>query len=307
MTRNARRRHTTGAGLFFGRNGLRTQALLVSAAGCVLAAAASAQSQECEGLAEGDKALCRLMVACAAIDDVDRREECFRVAANTVRDESLAPKPTQATPSADTVMAPRTEKRSTAEQAPRLQEAFPDPSAQPSAGAARGQQEVREGVAPRASPPAPVAQIQEAATVEDREKPRWRERIASIWRRDGGDEPRRQDDLGGRDESAIVVKQGQRTTFDIPRRFAATVTAVQRSGNRGLVALDGKLLFESDRTGEGNLRVGDRVRVVRSSRLYGRRFQITGPSRRPFVANRVRCERDDITQATRRQCRLLED
>ena len=306
MTCNARRRHTTGAGLFFGRNGLRIQALLVSAAGCVLAAAASAQSQECEGLAEDDKTLCRLMVACAAIDDVDRREECFRVAANTVRDESLAPKPTQATPSADTVTAPRTEKPSTAEQAPSLQEAFLDPSAEPSAGAARGQ-EVREGVAPRTSRPAPVAQTQEAATVEDREKPRWRERIASIWRRDGGDDPRRQDDRNGRHESAIVVKQGQRTSFDIPRRFAATVTAVHRSGNRGLVALDGTLLFESDRTGEGNLRVGDRVRVVRSSRLYGKRFQITGPSRRPFVANRVRCERDDITQATRRQCRLLED
>ena len=271
-------------------------ALLISVAGCVLATAATAQSQECEGLAEESKALCRLMVACAAIDDADRREECFRVAANTVRDEPLAPERQEAAAPPDTVTAPATEKPSAAEQAPSLQEAFLEPSAG-----------VREGVAPRTSRPAPVAQTQEAATVEDREKPRWRERIASIWRRDGGDEPRRQDDPDGRHESAIVVKQGQRTSFDIPRRFAATVTAVHRSGNRGLVALDGTLLFESDRTGEGNLRVGDRVRVVRSSRLYGKRFQITGPSRRPFVANRVRCERDDITQATRRQCRLLED
>ena len=111
-----------------------------------------------------------------------------------------------------------------------------------------------------------------------------------------------------RDEGTVVAKQTQRTSFEIPNRFSATVTALHDSGrNRGLVALDGKLLFESNRAGDGNLRVGDQVRVVRASRLYGKRYQITGPSRRPFVADRVRCEREDITIATRRQCSLLDD
>lgn len=258
-------------------------ALLVSVAGCVLATVATAEGQECEGLADDNKALCQLMVACAAIDDADRREECFRVAANTVRDEPRDPNPQMAP-------APSAEKPSATDggRAPALREAFPSPSA----GTARA---AHEGSAPGKNEPAgPVATEEPSAARETRKKRGWRERIASVLRRD--------------DSGPVVAKQVQRTSFEIPKRFSAIVTSVHRSGrNRGLVVLDGTLLFESDRAGEGNLRVGDEVRVVRASRLYGKRFQITGPSRRPFVADRVRCERDDITPATRRQCRLVDD
>lgn len=271
MSCNARRRHITGAGLFFGRprwrGGAGAFALLSVVGGCVLSAAAGAQSQECEGLADDNKALCQLMVACAAIDDADRREECFRVAANTVRDTPIGSR-RETAPAADTPTPNVTEEESP----PRM----------------------RETVPARPAPPAVDTTERASAAPAEGTKPRWRERIASVLRRD--------------DSGPVVAKQVQRTSFEIPKRFSAIVTSVHRSGrNRGLVVLDGTLLFESDRAGEGNLRVGDEVRVVRASRLYGKRFQITGPSRRPFVADRVRCERDDITPATRRQCRLVDD
>lgn len=251
-------------------------ALLVIVAGCVLATVvAAAQSQECEGLAEDSKALCQLMVACAAIDDADRREECFRVAANTVRDTPIGPRPeTAPVPAAPTATV-----------------------AEPSVAEEKSPPRMQETAPAKAAPPLVDTPEQASVAPEQGKKPRWRDRIASVLRRD--------EDTN---EGVIVARKAERTSFEIPRRFAATVTAVHRSGGkRGLVVLDGKLLFASDRADDGNLRVGDRVRVVRASRLYGKRFQITGPSRRPFVADRVRCEREDITIATRNQCRLLDD
>lgn len=271
----------------------RAFALLAGAVLCVLATTTSAQSQECEGLAEDSKALCLLMVACAAIDDADRREECFRVAANTVQDEPPGVDPQEATAPSETIAAPSAATPSADEQVPRrMQETVLEP--------ATGV--VRKGAArvPRANDPGPSAakQAREPSAPEGGKKRRWRERLASVLRRD--------DDAV--EEGVVVAKQVRRTSLEIPRRFAATVTAVHNSGGgRRLVALDDTLLFESDRAGEGALRVGDKVRVVRASRLYGRRFQISGPARRPFAANRVRCEREDITPATRRQCRLLDD
>ena len=286
MTFNARRRQSAGAGFFFVHGGFRVSALLISGV-CMLAVVPTVASQECDGLAEDNKALCQLMVACAAIDDADRREECFRVAANTVRDESLPHHdPEPATAPSETSTNAEKPGATVEARTPALREAFPDPSAAASGGAAR------EGTAARRHAPA-ANQNQRSSAVPEGRKKRWRDRLASVLRRD---------------EGTVVAKQTQRTSFEIPNRFSATVTALHDSGrNRGLVALDGTLLFESNRAGDGNLRVGDQVRVVRASRLYGKRFQITGPSRRPFVADRIRCEREDITIATRRQCRLLDD
>lgn len=268
VTFQARRRYSTVAGLFFTKpawhRGLGKVALLAGVGGCLLPAAANAQGEDCAALPAADQALCRLMVACAAINDADRREECFRVAARTVRDGTLdaAPEPSAAPAQAPSVAQD--------DPAPAVVEATPAPTA------SRAKE---TGQAPASS--------------DSRKKRRWRERIASALRRD---------------EGTVVEKKVSRTAFEIPRRFTATVTAIHRSGrNRRLVALDGKLLFESDRGGEGGLRLGDQVRVVQASRLYGKRYQITGPSRRPFVADRIRCEREDITIATRRQCRLLDD
>lgn len=273
MTFHARRRHTSVAGRFFAptawRHGFGAVALSTGLGGCLLAAPANAQSEDCAELAAAEQALCRLMLACAAIDDADRRAECFQVAARTVGEASVAAAP---------------ESSSAPEQAA---SAANDP---PPA--------VAETVASTASAAPPA--MQSAATSappEQRKKRRWRDRIASVLRR--GDRAA---------VGKVVETRTPRTTFEIPKRFTATVTAIHRSGrNRRLVALDGKLLFESNRAGEGGLRLGDEVRVVRASRLYGKRFQITGPSRRPFTADRIRCEREDITIATRRQCSLLDD
>ena len=279
MTFHARRRHAAVAGLFFAatarQRALGKAALLAGVGGCLLAAPAHAQGEDCEGLPAAHQALCRLMVACAAIDDAGRREECFQVAAQTVQDDGsldAAPEPSTAPAQA--------------------------PSAVEDAPA-----QMEETVASTATPAPAAKQSADTTPAPDkRQKRRWRDRIASVLRRGDGAV------VEQRGDGAIVEKKTPRISFEIPRRFTATVTAIHSSGrNRRLVALDGKLLFESDRGGEGSLRLGDRVRVVQASRLYGKRFQITGPSRRPFTADRIRCEREDITIATRRQCRLLDD
>ena len=278
MTSHARRRHAAVAGLFFAptarQRGLGRAVLLACVCGCLLAAPANAQGEECEGLAAAHQALCRLMVACAAIDDAGRREECFQVAAQTVQDDGSL----DAAPETSTAPA----------QAPSAVEDAPAPR--------------EETVASTATPAPPAKQSADTPAPDKRKKRRWRDRIASVLRRGDGA------GVEQRDGGTIVEKKAPRMSFEIPKRFTATVTAIHSSGrNRRLVALDGKLLFESDRGGEGSLRLGDQVRVVRASRLYGKRFQITGPSRRPFMADRIRCEREDITIATRRQCRLLDD
>ena len=94
--------------------------------------------------------------------------------------------------------------------------------------------------------------------------------------------------------------------LDIPKRFTATVSAIHEPGaNRRLVALDQRLLFVGDRGGEGRLKVGDEVRVQKTSGVFGRKYRITGPSRRPFTALRIRCEHPDLNEANRRRCLLL--
>lgn len=64
-------------------------------------------------------------------------------------------------------------------------------------------------------------------------------------------------------------------------------------------------LFVSDRGGEGRLKVGDEVRVQKTSGVFGRKYRITGPSRRPFTALRIRCERPDLNEENRRRSLLL--
>ena len=94
--------------------------------------------------------------------------------------------------------------------------------------------------------------------------------------------------------------------LDLPKRFEGTVSAIHDPGrNRRLVALDSRLLFVSDRGGEGRLKVGDPVRVEKASGLFGEKYRLTGPSRRPFTARRIRCGHPDLNEANRRRCALL--
>ena len=90
---------------------------------------------------------------------------------------------------------------------------------------------------------------------------------------------------------------------EIPKRFTAEVTAHRNLvRDRQLLVLDDKLLFEGDNAASSAIRVGDEVNVVKSSSLRGRRYQISGPSKRRFDALRIRCERTDLNVDNRRKC-----
>ena len=90
---------------------------------------------------------------------------------------------------------------------------------------------------------------------------------------------------------------------EIPKRFTAEVTAHRDLvRDRQLVVLDDKLLFEGDNAASSAIKVGDEVNVVKASSLRGRRYQISGPSKRRFDALRIRCERTDLNVDNRRKC-----
>lgn len=198
---------------------------LVAGIGCLLAANAGGQPESCDevgsanrgGATEAERQTCRLIRACAGIDDAERRQECFRAVVAGGESDSLATEP--------------------------------------------------------APSPAPTPQV----TAQPEVAPQ-----------------------------VVTAESKVREVLTIPENFTGTVTAIHDSGrNRRLIALDGRLLFESDRAGEGRLRIGDEARVVKTSAFFGERYRITGPSRRPFPAGRIRCERTDLNQANRRRCSLL--
>ena len=90
---------------------------------------------------------------------------------------------------------------------------------------------------------------------------------------------------------------------EIPKRFTAQVTAHRDLvRDRQLLVLDDKLLLEGDNAASSAIKVGDEVSVVKASSLRGRRYQISGPSKRRFDALRIRCERTDLNVDNRRKC-----
>ena len=90
---------------------------------------------------------------------------------------------------------------------------------------------------------------------------------------------------------------------EIPKRFTAQVTAHRDLvRDRQLLVLDDKLLLEGDNAASSAIKVGDEVNVVKASSLRGRRYQISGPSKRRFDALRIRCERTDLNVDNRRKC-----
>ncbi|MDE0190912.1 MAG: hypothetical protein OXQ90_06115 [Gammaproteobacteria bacterium] len=290
---------------------------LVLAALSAATALAQGEARDCDELPEADRQLCRMMRACAAIDDPERRRECFRTVAEMA----------QGAPSNEDV-------------GETVEQPAPEP-AERSATAARGQTVVSEPLkvperVQQSVPKATTTIVTEAdsgSNAEERSgrKRTWGSRVRSIpvlgrlvpgGRRDrqSKDAPVSPGDAGTHaiDEekletagasSVATDAVGTAKTYeilDLPKRFAGTVSAIHDPGrNRRLVALDGRLLFVSDRAGEGRLKVGDEVRVEKASGLFGEKYRITGPSRRPFNASRIRCGHPDLSEANRRRCQLL--
>lgn len=282
---------------------------------------AEGQTRDCDELPEADRQLCRMMRACAAIDDPERRRECFRAVAEAGPDTS-----------SDEDVGNQAEPSETAEPvAPSATAATPvEPQAASEPSEPATSSEPVERPAPESTASTPAVTVPVADERADRKRT-WGSRIRSLpvvgrmlpgGRKDreskdasasSGDEGTGAvDDEGvesvGASSTGATVVGSSRTyeVLDIPKRFTATVSAIHDpGGNRRLVALDQRLLFVSDRGGEGRLKVGDAVRVQKTSGVFGRKYRITGPSRRPFTALRIRCERPDLNEDNQQRCLLL--
>ena len=156
-------------------------------------------------------------------------------------------------------------------------------------------------------PKASTAAPQESTAPSTKKRTRF-----DIFRRDDNrkDEPRRRRIFNREDKPEETVTQTtvERSVLSIPNRYTGEITALKTLvRDRQLVALDNQLLFEAERAPGGNLKVGDRVNVVRISSFLGNRFQLTGPNRRPVNANRIQCERvkEELNPQNRNRCLLL--
>ena len=211
-------------------------------------------------------------MACGAMESRERREECFRVAAETLQvpDGDLAPP-------AEGIQA-------------RVEEDAPPPAKTVTASI-------------------PAATEEEAGEPTADEAPkrrrwfRWRKRSEKAERaQEVVEEPPPRAPT-----SAIVSQTVAKEVLTIPRRFSATVTGhAPLVRDRQLLVLDDKLLFEADNRRSAAIAKGARVDVVKASSLRGRSFQIVGPSKRAVSALRIRCEDGDLTRETRRKCALLD-
>ena len=301
----------------------RSRAFSLPALVIAVAATAPAQGQtrDCDGLPEADRQLCRMMRACAAIDDPERRRECFRAVVEAGPD----------TPPDEDVGRPAAPREPSQPVEPSATAATPgEPAAASETSEPATSAGADERPVPASTASTPGVTAAPAVDGRDGRKRGWGSRIRSLpvvgrlvpggrgdrESRDAPDPPgegtRAIDDAGvetvGASSADATVVGSSRTyeVLDIPKRFTATVSAIHNPGrNRRLVALDRRLLFVSDRGGEGRLKVGDEVGVRKTSGVFGRKYRITGPSRRPFTALRIRCEHPDLNEENRRRCLLL--
>lgn len=253
--------------------------LLAALFGLVGAPYALAGETECDALPESKRELCWMVVACGAMESQERREECFRVAAETLQ----APEGDRAPPAENTQT--RIEEDRTPIEEDRTPSATTAPAAIPT---------VTENTDEPTASEAP----------KRRRWFRWRKRPKAVEEeaQEVVEEP-----PPAAPTSAIVTETVAREVLTIPRRFSATVTAhTALVRDRQLLVLDDKLLFEADNRRSAAIVEGARVDVVKASSMRGRSFQIVGPSRRAVSALRIRCEDSDLTRETRRKCALLD-
>lgn len=272
----------------------RRASFFAAALGCCLAHAESACGN-CEDLPPSARAACWMTLACASIDDRERRSECFRAAAE--RFEALGSQidrsdtGTPATPPVEPVAAAPVP-RATAD--PEMGDDSPlDSEPDPS------------GIGTPATPPAkpvaatPVPPATANPPTED-ESARGKEESSgaaspSAPVRNTDDPIRKPQDA--RDDVWRLV--------EVPRRFSAALIGTRTlARDRLLFGLDNQLLFEGGGAHVSGLGAGDVLKAFRVS-YSTRRYRFVGPSHRAFEATRIRCEHPNPTADTRRKCALL--
>ena len=238
--------------------------------GCVAAAphAHGEEAVDCGSLPESRRALCAMVQACTTVADETQRQECFHAAADSLGDDSEDAKvPDDEGEAVEGQAEAASEKAMPASAAPALETKVVEASVQDEPVQAK-----------ETAPPAVVAPAEAAPK---------RSRVARAFRE-------------------LIAAQRATDAPTLPRQFTAEVTAHHDLvRDRQLVVLDDALLFEGDRAASSRISVGDEVEVVKTSSRRGRRYQITGPTKRPFDALRIRCERHELSVDNRRKCERM--
>ena len=229
------------------------------------------EAVDCDSLPESRRALCAMVQACTTVADETQRQECFRAAADSLGNDA------EATGDEDEAVVVRAETAS--EETTPVDEA---PALQTEVVEAPLEDDPVQAKANEAPAPAVVP----AETAEAEAEPK-RSRVARAFQE-------------------LIAAQRATDAPTLPRRFTAEVTAHHDLvRDRQLVVLDDALLFEGDRAASSRISVGDEVEVVKASSRRGRRYQITGPTRRPFDALRIRCELHELSVDNRRKCERM--
>ena len=246
-----------------------------------LTGSAAAAPSHCDEVPPSERGLCRMVLSCSVIENTERREQCFRAAADAAEDDSP---PASAAERAATVAAP-------------AEDAAPPTEAEPAAGAARE----------RAARGVPAPPLERSAREREGLATRTKEPSAQESERPAPPTQTQPEQPPPPTANTVTRETVPRTVLDIPDRFVAEVRSVHALvRNRQLLVLEGDLLFETDRAAQSRIDVGDEVQVVRASSLFGRRYRISGPSGGSTSATRMRCELLELGTDTRRKCALIE-
>ena len=234
-----------------------------------------AEAVDCDSLPESRQDLCAMVQACTTVADETQRQECFRAAADSLGGDGMDAAGEHAEAAGDDEVV---EGRAEA-----AEEAVPVDAA-PALQTELVETVVEDDPVQAKAADSPAAAPAEAATTEAAPK---RSRVARAFRE-------------------LITAQRATEAPSLPRRFTAEVTAHHDLvRDRQLVVLDDALLFEGDKAASSRISVGDEVEVVKTSSRRGRRYQITGPTRRPFDALRIRCELSELSVDNRRKCERM--
>ena len=240
------------------------------------------------------------------IEDAERRAECIQDVLNpseSLTEEvqaDLDPVPVTDTPPPTDHTAPLPEHDEEPEHLPVDEEESGSPPAQDATpypkepetpvetATLMDELPVETEIAPTSAIDEPAVELPDYVEVEERPMTRRERRRA---RRAQSEDP------------SVTTYQG--TYIKLPRRFEATITAAQNLvRGRQLIALDGYLVFVAEQREKGMLKIGDTVKVVRSSRFTDTRFSLTGNAG-IVLATRVPCEKRDLSKESRIRCQIL--
>ena len=272
----------------------------------VLPAGPMAEERDCLDLPKAEQPFCWMMLGCAAIEDAERRQECFDSVIARYDRESSDPESVAETPPSE---------QESAQPEPLVQPANveqPAPVVRPPPEEQRTPDVLTESATPastaevsRAAPAPTQAETQAETGTRDGERPWWRRVLRRPW-------PRRDEPVTRPEPEPTVaisnvgVEMVQREVLNIPKRFTAEVTDVHALvHDRQLLVLDAKLLFETERASHSRIESGDVIKVTRTSELFGERYSVVGESGGAVRASRLRCESDDRGPETARKCALL--